>query len=231
MHDGLLAAGSDRLGPPPPRLHHHVLALVFTLAVLAAAVLASVEVYSAVRGPAAPAAAPASPQVSPLAARVDPGLVDVTATLGYQQAVSAGTGMVLTPSGRVITNNHVIEGATSITVTDVGNHRAYTAALAGYDQGQDIAVLQLAAATELKTVSLSSSSSVTVGEKVLALGNAGGQGGTPAAAAGTVTALGQSITATDQFAGIPGQLTGLIQTDVPLQPGDSGGPLVSPPVR
>jgi S1-C subfamily serine protease len=231
MHDGLLAVGSDRLGPPsapPPRPHYHVLALVFTLAVVAAAVLASVEVYSAVRGPAVPAAAPVSPEVSPLAARVDPGLVDVTATLGYQQAVSAGTGMVLTSSGRVITNNHVIEGATSIAVTDVGNHRAYTAAVVGYDQGQDIAVLQLAAASGLKTVSLGSSSAVTVGEKVLALGNAGGQGGIPAAAAGTVTAVGQSITATDQFAGFSEQLTGLIQTDVPRQPGDSGGPLVSP---
>ena len=203
---------------------------------VAAAVLASVMVYSAVRGPAKPAAVPtsrptsppASPPASALAARVDPGLVDVTATLGCQQLISAGTGMVLTPSGRVITNNHVIEGATSVTITDVGNHRTYAAAVVGYDQGQDIAVLQLAAASGLKTVPLSTSSAVTAGEKVLALGNAQGQGGTPAAATGTITALGQSITATDQAAGISEQLTGLIQTDVPLQPGDSGGPLVSP---
>ena len=203
---------------------------------VAAAVLASVMVYSAVRGPAKPAAVPtsrptsppASPPASALAARVDPGLVDVTATLGYQQLISAGTGMVLTPLGRVITNNHVIEGATSVTITDVGNHRTYAAAVVGYDQGQDIAVLQLAAASGLKTVPLSTSSAVTAGEKVLALGNAQGQGGTPAAATGTITALGQSITATDQAAGISEQLTGLIQTDVPLQPGDSGGPLVSP---
>jgi S1-C subfamily serine protease len=230
MHDGLLTAGTDQAGPPPAprRPHHRVLAIIAVLAVVAAAVLVWVVVSSAVRGPAAPAAAPASRPASALAARVDPGLVDVTATLGYQQAISAGTGMVLTPSGRVITNNHVIEGATSVTVTDVGNHRSYTAAVVGYDQGQDIAVLQLAGASGLQTVSLSTASAVTVGEKVLALGNAGGQGGTPAAAAGTITALGQSITATDQFAGISEQLTGLIQTDVPLQPGDSGGPLVSP---
>jgi len=233
-HDGLLTAGSDQAGPPPAprRPHYHVLAVVVTLAVLAAAVLVSVVVYSLVRGPAAPVAAPASPPASPpaypLAAGVDPGLVDVTATLGYQQAISSGTGMVLTPSGRVITNNHVIEGATSITVTDVGNHRTYTAAVTGYDQGQDIAVLQLAGASGLTTVPVSTSSAVIVGETVLALGNAQGQGGTPAAAAGTITALGQSITATDQAAGISEQLTGLIQTSVPLQPGDSGGPLVSP---
>jgi S1-C subfamily serine protease len=232
MHDGLLTADSGRPEPPPApqRPFYHVLVIVFTLAVLAAAVLASVMVYNAVRGPAAPVAAPTSPSpsASALAARIDPGLVDVTATLGYQQAISAGTGMVLTPSGRVITNNHVIEGATSVTVTDVGNYRTYQAAVVGYDQGQDIAVLQLAAASGLKTVPLSTTSAVTVGEKVLALGNAQGQGGTPAAATGAITALGQSITATDQFAGISEQLTGLIQTSVPLQPGDSGGPLVSP---
>jgi len=234
MHDGLLTAGTDQAGPPPAprRPHHHVLAIAVALAVAAAAVLVSVVLSSAVRGPAKPAAAPASPSASPpasaLAARVDPGLVDVTATLGYQQAISAGTGIVLTPSGLVITNNHVIEGATAITVTDVGNHRTYTASVVGYDQDQDIAVLRLAAASGLKTVSLSTAPTVTVGEKVLALGNAGGQGGPPAAATGTVTALGQAITATDQAAGISEQLTGLIQTDASLQPGDSGGPLVSP---
>jgi len=239
MHDGLLSAGTDQAGPPPPprRPRYHALAiavvLVGMLIVLAAAVLVSVVVYSAVRGPAAPEAAPTSPSALPpassaLAARIDPGLADVTATLGYQAAISSGTGMVLTPSGRVITNNHVIEGATSITVTDVGNGRTYTAEVAGYDQGQDIAVLQLAGASGLKAVPLSATSAVTAGETVLALGNAQGQGGTPAAATGTVTALDQSITATDQSAGISEQLTGMIQTDVPLQPGDSGGPLVSP---
>ena len=137
MHDGVLTAGTDQAGPPPAqrRPRHHVLAVAVMLAVVAAAVLVSAVVYSAVRGPAAPVAAPSSPSAYPassaLAARVDPGLVDVTATLGYRQAISAGTGMVLTPSGRVITDNHVIEGATSVTVTDVGNHRTYTAAVAG----------------------------------------------------------------------------------------------------
>ncbi len=224
MHDGLQTVGSDWLGPPPApprRPARHALTIAFALAVAAAGALVSVKVYPAVRGPAAPASA------SALAAKIDPGLADVTATLGYQQAVAKGTGMVLTPSGRVITNNHVIEGATSITVTDIGDHRTYQAAVVGYDQSQDIAVLQLAGASGLKTVSLGTSSAATVGEKVLALGNAGGRGETPGAATGTVTALGQSILATGQLARISEQLTGLIQTDVALQPGDSGGPLVS----
>ena len=229
VHDGLLITGTGRAGPPPPRRpHYYVLVIAAVLAVVAAAVLVSVVVYSAVRGPAAPAAGPAPRPSSALAARVDPGLVDVTATLGYQQVISAGTGMVLTASGLVVTNNHVIEGATSVTVTDVGNHRTYIAAVVGYDQSEDIAVLQLAGASGLKTVTLNTSSAVTVGEKVLALGNAQGQGGTPAAATGVVTAVGQSITATDEAAGLSEQLTGLIQADVPLQPGDSGGPLAGP---
>ena len=92
--------------------------------------VASVAVISAVHS------TKTTPATSPLAALVDPGLVDLTATLGYQQAISAGTGMVLTPSSRVMTNNDVIEGAPSITVTDVGNHRTYQATVTGYDQGQ-----------------------------------------------------------------------------------------------
>ncbi len=229
MHDSLQTPGSDWAWPPPPppppprARRPQGRAMVTALIVVAAAALAAVELYSGLR-----TTTPAAPPASPLAARIDPGLADVTATFGYQQEISSGTGMVLTPSGLVLTNNHVIEGATSVTVTDVGNHHTYAATVVGYDQSQDIAVLRLAAASGLTTVPLSSSAAVQAGEKVLALGNAEGQGGTPAAATGTITALGQSITATDEGAGISEQLTGLIQTDVPLQPGDSGGPLVSP---
>lgn len=162
-----------------------------------------------------------------IAARVDPGLVDITSTLGYRNGVSAGTGMVLTSSGEVLTNNHVVEGATSIKVRDVGNGRTYRAVVVGYDRAADIAVLQLQGAAGLKTVSPGDSSKVTVGQKVVALGNAGGRGGTPAVAAGRLTALGQTITASDEAAGTTEQLTGLIRSNAGIQAGDSGGPLVS----
>jgi S1-C subfamily serine protease len=82
-------------------------------------------------------------------------------TLGYQGGTAAGTGMVLTSTGEVLTNNHVIEGASAIKVTDVGNGRTYTAKVAGYDKTADIAVLQLAGASGLQTVSLSSASAQT----------------------------------------------------------------------
>src|SRR6202007_2668021 len=157
----------------------------------------------------------------------DPALVDVVTTLGNQGGSAAGTGIVLTSDGEVLTNNHVIEGATSIKVTDVGNGRTYTATVVGYDASHDVAVLQLQNASGLTVASLGDSSSVRAGDNVVALGNAGGQGGTPSVAAGTVTALGQSITASDELSNVSEQLTGLIETNAPIQPGDSGGPLVN----
>jgi S1-C subfamily serine protease len=163
---------------------------------------------------------------SQIAAKVDPGLVDVVSTLGYQNGEAEGTGMVLTSTGEVLTNNHVIDGATSIKVTDVGNGRTYTAKVVGYDETQDVAVLQLQNASGLQTVSLSSTSASS-GQKVVALGNAGGKGGTPSVATGTVTGTGQSITASDESSGNAEQLTGLIETNAAIQPGDSGGPLVN----
>lgn len=161
-----------------------------------------------------------------IASKVDPGLVDVVSALGYQNGEAAGTGMVLTSTGEVLTNNHVIDGATSIKVTDVGNGRTYTAKVVGYNKTRDVAVLQLQNASGLQTVSLSSSS-VQSGEKVVALGNAGGKGGTPSVATGKVTGTGRTITASDESAGNAEQLQGLIQTNAGIQPGDSGGPLVN----
>jgi S1-C subfamily serine protease len=163
---------------------------------------------------------------SAIAAKVDPAVVDIVTTLGYQNGQAAGTGIVLTSTGEVLTNNHVIEGATSIEATDVGNGKTYTATVVGYDTSADVAVLQLQGASGLRTATLGDSAKVTVGESVVAVGNAGGVGGTPSVATGSVTALGQSITASDEASGTSEQLSGLIETDADLQPGDSGGPLV-----
>jgi len=157
---------------------------------------------------------------------VDPGLVDVNTTLSYQQVEGAGTGMVLTSNGVVLTNNHVVEGETSISVTDIGNGKTYGATVVGYDRALDVAVLQLKNASGLATVTLSSSAPST-GEQVVAIGNAGGKGGTPSYAAGTITATNQSITASDEATGASEQLTGLVETDAGIVPGDSGGPLVN----
>ena len=164
---------------------------------------------------------------SQIASRIDPGLVDIVSTLGYQSAEAAGTGMVVTSSGEVLTNNHVIDGATSIKVTDIGNGRTYTATVVGYNKTDDVAVLQLQGASGLSTASFGNSSDVTAGDKVVALGNAGGKGGTPSVAAGRVTALNQAITASDEGSGNSENLTGMIETNANIQPGDSGGSLVN----
>ena len=165
--------------------------------------------------------------VSAIAAGVNPGLVDISSTFGYEGASGAGTGIVLTSTGEILTNNHVIDGATSIIVTDVGNGKTYNATVVGYDKTQDIAVLQLQGASGLKTAKIGDSSSATVGEAVVAIGNAGGTGGTPSAAGGSIIALNQHITASDELGGASEQLTGLIEVNADVQPGDSGGSLVN----
>jgi S1-C subfamily serine protease len=150
------------------------------------------------------------------------GVVVIETNLAYQESAAAGTGMVLTSSGVVLTNNHVISGATTIRVVVPKTGRSYTARVVGYDRSADVALLQLQGAANLKTISISHAK-LTVGTKVTALGNAGGTGNLTWAT-GTVTGLGKSITASDDQGGSE-QLTGLVETNAGIQPGDSGGPL------
>lgn len=174
-----------------------------------------------------PIAGSGSPSnVSSIASKLTPALVDVNSTFNYQEASGAGTGIVLTSNGEVITNNHVVNGATSISVTDLGNGKTYKATVVGYDDSKDVAVLQLENASGLATATLGNSSSATVGEPIVAIGNAGGVGGTPTSAGGSITGLDQSVTASDELDGQSEDLTGLIGVNADVQPGDSGGPLV-----
>jgi S1-C subfamily serine protease len=214
--------------PPRRRRGRHVLGLTATAVVAAAAGAGAVVGLS--HGSASGAATQTSKEVlstAQIASRVDKGIVDVTSTLGFQDATAKGTGIVLTSNGEILTNNHVINGATSVTVTDIANGKTYKASVVGYDESHDIAVLQLSGASGLTTATTGDSSTVGAGDKVVALGNAGGVDGTPAVAAGSVTALNQSITASDESSGSSEQLTGLIETNADIQPGDSGGPLVN----
>jgi S1-C subfamily serine protease len=162
-----------------------------------------------------------------IASQTSPGLVDVISTLGYQHGTAEGTGMVLTASGEVLTNNHVVAGATSIKVRDIGNGRTYTANVLGYSDSNDVAVLKLAGATGLATVKIGDSGTAAVGQNVVALGNADGRDTTPSVATGKITGLGASVAAQDQGAGTVEHLNGMIRTNADIQPGDSGGPLVN----
>jgi S1-C subfamily serine protease len=217
--------------PEPPKRHHGRTMLGLTATAIVAAGAGAGAAIGLSNGSTSGGSATSTSQqmltTSQIASRVDPGIVDVTSTLGFQNATAKGTGIVLTSNGEILTNNHVINGATSVSVTDIGNGKTYKATVVGYDESHDIAVLQLSGASGLTTATTGDSSTVKVGDGVVALGNAGGAGGTPAVAAGSVTALNQSITASDESSGSSEQLTGLIETNADIQAGDSGGPLVN----
>lgn len=157
------------------------------------------------------------------AAPAGTGVVDIWSTLGFQSGAAAGTGIVLTANGEVLTNNHVIQGSTKVTVSLPGSAHRYTAKVLGYDPSDDVAVLKVSGVTNLQTATAGNSASLSVRDQVTAIGNAGGTGRL-SSASGTVTGLGKAITAQDDE-GNAERLTGLIETNAGLQPGDSGGPL------
>jgi S1-C subfamily serine protease len=157
-------------------------------------------------------------------ASIGTGVVVIDTKLGYADSAAAGTGMVLTSSGEVLTNNHVIRGATSIRIVIPGTTHVYTAKVVGYDLADDVAVLQASGASHLKTVS-TSSSTLRVGQRVTAVGNANGTGRL-ASARGSITGLHKLISVSDDQGGTE-NLSGLIETNAAVQPGDSGGPLLS----
>jgi S1-C subfamily serine protease len=153
------------------------------------------------------------------------GVVDINTTLEFGSGKAAGTGIVLTSDGEILTNNHVVQDSTAISVTVVSTGKTYTATVVGTDKTDDVAVIKLQNASGLATAKLGDSSQLNVGDPVTAVGNAGGVGGTPSAASGSITALNRSITASDQDGSNAEQLTGLIEVDAGIQAGDSGGPL------
>ena len=172
-----------------------------------------------------PAAQPAqvASTASGITARVTPGVVIIDTRLRYDSETAAGTGMVINPDGLVLTNNHVIEDATSITATVAG--KTYQARVLGYDKTDDIALIKLQGAARLPVVPVGNSALVEVGQTVVALGNAGGRE-IVTASPGKVAKLNLTVTASDQV-GSPSSETlhGMMQASAGVVAGDSGGPL------
>jgi S1-C subfamily serine protease len=152
------------------------------------------------------------------------GLVEITTTLEYGAGQAAGTGIVIDSEGLVVTNHHVVEGATAITVTDVATGEEYDADVLGYDATRDVAVLRLEDASGLSTAS--TEPGVSLGEEVTAVGDAGGDGGSLTAAPGTVTDVHHPITVQDDLTGADVRLRNLIEVSSDVVPGDSGGALL-----
>ncbi len=157
-----------------------------------------------------------------VAAAQSAGVVLIEAETG--SGIAAGTGMILTSDGQVLTNYHVVAGSgkVAVTVADTGN--TYTATVVGFDQAKDVALLQLKDASGLTTVTVDPDQ-VAVGDAVAAVGNASG-GGELVKAAGSVTATDQSLTvSSDSPWGSSEDLSGLVETNARAVPGDSGGPM------
>ncbi len=159
-----------------------------------------------------------------IASRVEPGVVIIRSELAYQNAEAAGTGMILSAGGTILTNNHVIAGADRITVTVEGTGRQYAATVVGTAVSNDIAVLQLQGASGLSTIPLGDSSSVRVGQSAVAIGNAGGEG-ILSVVSGDITSTDRTITASDESGHNSERLSGMLEVQAPIRAGDSGGPL------
>jgi putative serine protease PepD len=138
-----------------------------------------------------------------------------------QQGEAAGTGIVDDDTGHIVTNAHVVAGATSVTVTLAGETSARQATVLSTDTEHDIAVLEVSDTTGMKAATFGDSSKLAVGDEVVAVGNALDLDGGMTVTQGIVSALDRQIQ-TEESA----DLTGLIQTDAPISSGNSGGPLI-----
>jgi len=187
-------------------------------------------------GSTAPAAAPAAPaaaggrpssqlggpglDVAAVVAKAGPSVVAVSVSYGARGASGAGSGVVLTAGGEVLTNAHVVEGASAVRVTLAGEAQSRPARVVGTDPAADLALLRVDGATDLSAAELGDSSSVAVGDDVVAIGNALALRGGPTVTRGIVSALDRTLD-TGEAA-----ISGLIQTDASISSGNSGGPLV-----
>jgi S1-C subfamily serine protease len=162
---------------------------------------------------------------TPATAAQKVGVVTIDTVLDFDNTErAAGTGMILTSNGYILTNNHVVEDSTSITVTVESTGQKYTATVVGTDKTADVAVLKLTGASGLHAVSFAAAEKVAKGQSVYSVGNAEGTGNL-VTATGTVGAVNQSLTIGSDASNTSESLSGLIQLNSDVVSGDSGGPL------
>src|SRR5690606_5277784 len=157
-------------------------------------------------------------EVSTIVESAAPAVLHIRAVNGERMRVTGGSGVIVTPDGFALTNSHVIRGTAGISV-ELADGRTALADLIGDDPATDLAVLRVDLPGTTSHVSLGDSSSLRVGDFVIAVGSPLGLAQT--VTVGIVSALGRSL------AGATGRtIEGVIQTDAPLNPGNSGGPLL-----
>lgn len=179
----------------------------------------------------------ASPMdIQGILAKVEPAVVDIQTSGTVNQGgffggtstfQAAGTGMIISSDGLVLTNNHVIADASSIKVQLFNQTKLYNATVVGADPSHDVAVIKIQGASKLPTVTFGKSASVQVGDSVVAVGNALALQGLPTVTQGIVSGLHRSIQTSASTTTGSTTLTDMIQTDAPINPGNSGGPLVN----
>src|SRR3954470_13700975 len=137
---------------------------------------------------------------------------------GAYEGKGAGSGFIINPDGRILTNYHVVRGTAQLTVT-LNDKKTYKARTLGVDRRNDLALIKIEADRKLPYLPLGDSDHLVVGQKAIAIGNPFGQfGGT--LTVGVVSAVDRAIKTEDE------DLEGMVQTDAPINPGNSGGPLL-----
>jgi S1-C subfamily serine protease len=151
-------------------------------------------------------------------------LRDVSGLIQDEVPAGVGTGFIYDPKGLLITNDHVITGASSLTVT-LADDRTLSASVVGAAPDYDLAILQIQGGGTFPTVTLGDSDTLQIGQPVVAIGNALGLRGGPTVSTGVVSATNRTVQA-PSTGGQPGPvLTEMVQTDAAINPGNSGGPL------
>ena len=140
-----------------------------------------------------------------------------------QNVQGIGSGVILTASGYILTNRHVVEGSTSLSVQLLDGH-SYPATLVRQSTTEDLALVKIDA-PGLAPASIDLSSTLKIGQIAIAIGSPLGTF-TETVTQGIVSGLGRQVTVTDEVTGRPTTLTNLIQTDAAINPGNSGGPLL-----
>ncbi|MBI4197813.1 MAG: trypsin-like peptidase domain-containing protein [Chloroflexi bacterium] len=239
----LLATPSRRTCPHPAPLLSLTLLLLSAIAFSGCAVLTGTVAPTSTPTPTSvpidgePTPPPASPvesnggsllglpSIAALVDRVEPAVVNIVTetvqqtSFGAQRGVGSGSGVIFLEDGYILTNNHVVDGASNIRVT-LSDTRQYPATIVGVDATTDLAVVRIKE-KGLPTLPFGDAARLRVGDWVVAIGNAAGLKGKPTVTLGIVSALDRSLQTGDVT------LTDLIQTDAVINPGNSGGPLLN----
>ncbi len=170
--------------------------------------------------------------ITSIAENVSPSVVSIVTNVttqtifGAAQGEAAGTGIIVSKDGYVLTNKHVVSGADKVEVV-LSNGTSYTnVTVVGSDPLNDIAFLKINGVNNLSPAELGDSATTRVGQEVVAIGNSLGQYQTTVTS-GIISGKGRPITAGSEGTGETESLTDLLQTDAAINPGNSGGPLLN----